>query len=76
MTKEVQDLIAASIRLPQDMNGNPRYYVPVYMFTDKDGKRFRPNYAKKYRGKQFGPGWVFQSYELNHDLFHAINNFI
>jgi len=72
----IQDLIAAAIRLEHDINGNTRWYIPVYMFTDKEGKRFRPNFATKYRGKKFGPGWVFQSYELNFDLHHAIKDFI
>ena len=65
------DLAQRAIRLPNDVNGNPRYYLPVYVFV-RNGRFYRPKYARKYRGKQFGPGWVFSSYSLEEDLLVSI----
>lgn len=59
--KEVAD---SAIRIDSDVYGNPRYYIPVFMFTGKDGKWFRPFNANKYRGKRYGAGWAFQSYNI------------
>ena len=63
--KEIAD---AAIRLDNDVNGNPRYYVPVYMFSRDDGTFYRPKYCRKYTGKRYGAGWVFQSYALENDI--------
>lgn len=60
--KEVAD---SAIRLDSDVYGNPVYYVPVFMFEGKDGKWFRPFNANKYRGKRYGAGWRFQSYNIH-----------
>jgi hypothetical protein len=48
-------------RLPNDYNGNPRYYLAVYLTTEPAA---RAAGGVKYRGKQFGPGWVFQTHAL------------
>ena len=76
MQLTVKDIVASAIKLPVDTNGNPRYYVPVFLFQDKNGHFFRPKFADKYRGKKFGPGWVFQSFCLESDLFYAIEDFV
>lgn len=67
-----RELAEAAERMDNDINGNPRYYIPVYLFTDADGVRYRPAGAVKYRGKRYGAGWVFQSYNLYDDLARAI----
>lgn len=74
---EVKKLIIeardAAIRLDNDVNGNPRYYIPISNFLMPESSRdpetmlrdrFRPFNASMYRGKKYGAGWVFQSYNL------------
>ena len=54
-------------RLDNDVNGNPRFYIPVFLLELTDKERKAKGFTK-YRGKQFGPGFVIQSYNLSHDL--------
>lgn len=68
----VKGIVDSAIRLDNDVNGNPRYYIPVFMFIGKNGKWFRPAYANKYRGKRYGAGWAFQSYNLELSIERAI----
>lgn len=68
---DIQQLVKAAIRLDNDVNGNPRYYLSVVSF-EHDGRFYRPRYCSKYRGKRFGAGWVFQSYNLESDLQGAV----
>jgi hypothetical protein len=63
----IQEKLDASIRLENDINGNPRFYIPCYLFSE-NGEFRRPNFATKYRGKKYGQGWVFQSYNLKEEL--------
>jgi hypothetical protein len=56
-------------RINSDVNGNPRYYVPGYLVDEPTARRLG---AVKYRGKQYGDGWVFQSYNIHSDV-NAIN---
>ena len=72
LTPTIRDLADSAIRLDSDVYGNPRYYIPAYLFWDVLGKGARPLGAMKYRGKKYGPGWVFQSYALENDLREAI----
>lgn len=58
-------------RVNSDANGNPRYVVsfivlglPTYESTAKT----RAAGLKKYRGRDFGGGFVFSSYNVQHDL--------
>lgn len=62
--------MANAIRLPSDINGNPRYYLSKVSFCD-NGEMYRPFNANMYRGKKFGPGWVFQTYNLANTLKKA-----
>lgn len=59
-------------RLSNDTNGNPRYYLPVYMAGEKSVRKIG---GVKYRGKKYGPGWVFQSYHLQGKI-EALNSLI
>jgi len=52
-------------RLDNDTNGNPRYYLPIYLATESAARKLG---AVKYRGKKYGAGWVFQSYALQGDV--------
>jgi hypothetical protein len=68
-----QDIKQAAIRIDNDVNGNPRYYVPRYMFpTMSEAKRLKAG-LYRYRGKRYGAGYVIQSYSLESDIQHALN---
>ena len=69
--KKAEKVYQSAIRLDNDLNGNPRYYVAAYHFMN-DGKFYNPKNATKYRGKKFGLGWVFQSYNLRVDLLEEL----
>jgi len=66
-------LEAEAVRMNNDGNGNPRYYLSAYFFQDAEGNFIRPAYANKYRGKKYAEGWVFQSYALKNDLRQSID---
>lgn len=59
-------------RIDNDTNGNPRYYLPVYLAEEKAVRKIG---GVKYRGKRYGMGWVFQSYALQGDV-DALNSTI
>ena len=61
-------LMPRAIRLPLDVNGNPRYYLPKYFLPDVDDKTRSRLGLNKYRGRQYGAGYVIQSYNLKADL--------
>lgn len=52
-------------RIDSDVNGNPRYYLPAFMAEEKNVRKIG---GVMYRGKQNGPGWVFQSYALQSEV--------
>ena len=52
-------------RIDNDINGNPRYYLGVFLTSEIAARKIG---AVKYRGKKYGPGWVFQSYSVARDL--------
>jgi hypothetical protein len=57
-------------RVDNDTNGNPRYYLPVYMAGENAVRKIG---GVKYRGKRYGAGWVFQSYALQGEV-DALNS--
>ena len=69
----VKDITASAIRLDNDVNGNPRYYVPRYMFPFMTDKARRAAGLMLYRGKRYGAGYVIQSYSLENDVQYALN---
>ena len=69
MVKGIED---SAIRLDSDIYGNPAYYCAVYLFAREDGSWFRPFNANKYRGKRYGAGWRFQSYNIRRTIERAI----
>jgi hypothetical protein len=48
-------------RISSDYYGNPRYYLPIYLAKETIARKLG---GVKYRGKQYGAGWVFQSYNI------------
>jgi len=68
----INNLEAQAVRLKNDSNGNPRYYISCIEFRDAEGNFIRPAFANMYRGKKYGAGWVFQSYSLAWDLGRTI----
>jgi hypothetical protein len=57
-------------RISSDINGNPRYYLPLFMAEESKARKLG---AVKYRGKQYGDGWVFQTYSLQSEV-DALNS--
>ncbi|WNO30078.1 hypothetical protein [Oceanotoga phage vB_OteS-UFV02] len=49
-------------RITNDVNGNPRYVVHYLSLGLTEYEDLKP-LLKKYRGKDFGGGYVFVSYE-------------
>jgi hypothetical protein len=69
---KAKELAQSVIRLDNDVNGNPRYYIPIFLLPRMDDKRRRNGGLAKYRGKRFGAGYVFTSYSVEHDLSHIL----
>ena len=75
-THTVQEKEITTFRIPNDVNGNPRYVVH---FMDLDIKlsdydNINKLYGfNKYRAKWFGGGVVFQSYNIEDTLHYALN---
>jgi len=66
------DIKQSSIRLDNDINGNPRYYFPKYMWPKMDDKTRRSAGLALYRGKRYGAGYVMTTYNLDGDLDYAL----
>ena len=72
----VQEKEITTFRIPNDVNGNPRYVVN---FRDLgvglwDYDNINKLYGfKKYRAKWFGGGVVFQSYNIANTLEYALD---
>ena len=63
------------VRLKNDVNGNPRYYVGAYDLATLVGVHVDqlPRFAgkagfHKYRGKRYRGGYVVSSYNLDQSL--------
>ena len=75
-THTVQEKEITTFRIPNDVNGNPRYVVH---FMDLDIKladydKINKLYGfNKYRAKWFGGGVVFQSYNIQDTLNFALD---
>ena len=63
-----QSLVPRALRLPLDVNGNPRYYLPLYLLPKMADKQRLRLGLTKYKGRQYGAGYVIQSYNLKQDL--------
>lgn len=63
----------SAVRLNNDVNGNPRYYISAEWFRNQSGELVRPRHCKKFRGK-ISKGWVFTSFSLESDLERIVND--
>lgn len=72
MKNEIKLTESDFTRIDNDMNGNPRYYLPAYMADEKNVRKIG---GVRYRGKRYGVGWVFQSYALQGEV-DALNSAI
>jgi len=68
-----REIAESACKMDNDVNGNPRYYIPVYLFVDASGSFYRPANCRKYTGKRYGAGWVFQSYALESDVRESMH---
>jgi hypothetical protein len=62
-------------RTRNDFNGNPRYIVHFLAVAPKYDQalaKIKKIGGRRYRGKDFGGGLVFQSYSVDSDLAYAI----
>lgn len=69
---QVVKIEALAVRLPHDCNGNPRFFIGLYGLADilgvqPEDLQLLP--LKKYTGRKYGLGFVFQSYNLAHTLY-------
>lgn len=76
VNKLVTDLTDCATRMNNDVYGNPRYYMPAYMFPAMPDKIRSRAGLQLYRGKQYGRGYVLQAYSLPHELRHVANTIV
>ncbi len=70
-----EEITNEAVKINNNANGNPRYYISVTMFRDDETNKFyRPQYCRKYTGKRYGAGWVFTSYSLENDIRKAMED--
>ena len=72
MERTTKELAQSAIRLPSDANGNPRYYFPKFVWPQMNNETRLKAGLNLYRGKQYGAGYVMQSYSLESDIEHAL----
>lgn len=70
--RTANDLMQSAIRIDNDVNGNPRYYFPKFVWPDMDRKARLSAGLNMYRGKRYGAGYVMQSYNLASDIDYAL----
>lgn len=79
MRKEIVEINGEKIDVygaKDDMYGNPRYVIHYLALGLKDyesTKRTRSAGLKKYKGKEFGGGFVFQSYNVQASMEKIID---
>lgn len=70
---KVNDEEITVYRIDNDVNGNPRYVTHFSSLGVELDDYGRVPGLKKYRGKWFGGGYVIQSYNIEQDLKHSLN---
>lgn len=78
-TQDEAEILPEYKRINNDINGNPRYIVHYLAFLGEDERdydlahsRAKKLGGKKYRGKDFAGGFVFQSYNIEETLRHIV----
>lgn len=69
----LSDVKESAIRLDNDINGNPRYYFPHYVWPKMDDKTRRSVGLSLYRGKHRGAGYIMKSYDLDGAIEYALS---
>lgn len=71
-------LAEVATRIPNDVNGNPRYAIHFLSlglteYPDKTPKRLTALGLRRYHNKSYGGGYSFKSYNLQAslDFFHS-----
>ena len=62
------------IKIKHDINGNPRYYLPIDKLEGLTHKQINKTGGVKYRGKQYREGYVFTSYN-NYEIIKQLMNY-
>jgi hypothetical protein len=70
---KVNDKQIPYFRIDNDVNGNPRYVTHFMSLGVELGDYGKIPGLTKYRAKWFGGGYVFQSYNLENTLEHALD---
>lgn len=66
--RDIAKQVARFTRIDNDVNGNPRYYLPRYAIADTHNAYIVDVMGLvKYRGKKYGAGYVIQSYNIEAD---------
>ena len=65
---EVENIINSCTGIDNNANGNPRYYIPIYMLPQIPDSKHTFYNLKKYLGKKYGAGYVIVSYYLKADI--------
>lgn len=76
MTKYTTQSGVDVYRIDNSINGNPRYvvhYLSLGLNSTRPTDKTREVGLSKYRGKQFGGGFVFESYNIDKDVDYFIN---
>lgn len=60
-------------QIRSDKNGNPRFVIHYLAFDIKDYDSINIYGFKKYRGKAFGGGIVFSSYDLEEQIKYMVD---
>lgn len=67
----VQGQTVTVYRIPNDVNGNPRYVIHFLDLGINLSDYGKIPGLTKYRAKWFGGGYVFQSYDIDNDIEYA-----
>ena len=66
--RQIAEQVARFTRLNNDVNGNPRYYLPLYAIPETHADYIKDALGLvRYRGKKYGAGYVLQSYNIQAD---------
>lgn len=66
--RDIAEQVSRFKRIDSDVNGNPRYYLPLYAIPESHASYIVDVLGlTKYRGKKYGAGYVLQSYNIESD---------
>lgn len=66
--RDIAQQVARFTRINNDVNGNPRYYLPLYNIPETHREYIADVLGlTRYRGQKYGAGYVIQSYNIESD---------